>query len=242
MKKEKAGKYNRILLKISGESLSGEAGYGIESLSLQYVVDELILAKKVVSEVAVVVGGGNIFRGINSPEFSIKKKTGDYMGMLATVINGLALKDALKSRGFEADVLNSFDITPFAEGFTYEKAISKLKEGTIVIFTGGTGHPFFTTDTTGVLRALEISADAFFKATKVDGVYSKDPKKFKDARKYETLSYDEAISKHLNVMDQTAIALARETNLPIHIFNFFNKGNLAKELRGQKTGSIVKGG
>jgi len=242
MDKKKAGSYSRILIKISGESLSGEAGYGIESTSLKFVVEQLVEAKKIVPQIGVVVGGGNIFRGINSPEFSIDKISGDYMGMLATVINGIALRDALICKGVKADVLNSFDISPFAEGYTPSKALNKLKEGKIVIFTGGTGHPFFTTDTTGVLRALEISAEAFFKATKVDGVYSKDPKKDKSAKKYETLTYDEAIAKKLNVMDQTAIALAREANLTLHIFNFFKKGNLVKELKGFKTGSIVKGG
>lgn len=242
MNKKKERNYRRILIKISGESLSGEAGYGIDSASLKYVVEELIEAKKIVHEIGVVVGGGNIFRGINSPEFSIEKKSGDYMGMLATVINGIALRDALINKGVKADVLNSFDITPFAEGCTPSKALNKLKEGKIVIFTGGTGHPFFTTDTTGVLRALEINAEAFFKATKVDGVYSKDPKKDKSAKKYETLTYNEAIAKKLNVMDQTAIALAREANLTLHIFNFFKKGNLAKELKGKRTGSVVKGG
>jgi uridylate kinase len=242
MDKKKAGSYSRILIKISGESLSGEAGYGIESASLKFVVEQLVEAKKIVPQIGVVVGGGNIFRGINSPEFSIDKISGDYMGMLATVINGIALRDALICKGVKADVLNSFDISPFAEGYTPSKALNKLKEGKIVIFTGGTGHPFFTTDTTGVLRALEISAEAFFKATKVDGVYSKDPKKDKSAKKYETLTYDEAIAKKLNVMDQTAIALAREANLTLHIFNFFKKGNLVKELKGLKTGSIVKGG
>lgn len=242
MKKRESGKFHRILIKLSGESLSGESKFGIDSFNLNYVVNELITAKKAVSEIGVVVGGGNIFRGIESKQFSIDKKTGDYMGMLATVINGLALKDALRSRKVEAEVLNSFDIKPFADGYTVEKANRLLKEGKILIFTGGTGHPFFTTDTTGVLRALEIKADAFFKATKVDGIYSSDPKKNNKANKYECLTYDEVISQNLNVMDQTAIALAREAKLILHIFNFFNKGNLLKELKGIVTGSIVKGG
>lgn len=242
MNKQKPGAYRRILVKISGETLSGKEGYGIENASLKFVVGELLEAKKVVSEIGVVVGGGNIFRGINSPEFSIDKKSGDYMGMLATVINGIALKEALISKGVKAEILNSFDISPFAEGYTPSKASSILQEGKIVIFTGGTGHPFFTTDTTGILRALEVGAEAFFKATKVDGVYSNDPKKDTKAKKYEILTYDEVIAKKLNVMDQTAIALARETNLTLHIFNFFKKGNLAKELKGLRIGSIIKGG
>ncbi len=242
MKTNRSGKFRRVLVKLSGESLSGEAGYGITTTFLKYVVDELILAKEVVPELAVVIGGGNIFRGISSKEFSIEKKTGDNMGMLATVINGLALKDGLIRRGIEADVLNSFDITPFAEGYTHQKAEGMLKEKRVVIFTGGTGHPFFTTDTTGVLRAIEIQADAFFKATKVDGVYTKDPMKDRSAKKYEVLTYDEAISKNLNIMDQTAIALAKDANLTLHIFNFFKKGNLAQELKGYRTGSIVRGG
>lgn len=242
MKNKETVKFNRILLKLSGESLSGESGLGIDCANLNYVVEELIHAKKVVREIGIVLGGGNIFRGIKSSKFSIDKKTGDYMGMLATVINGLVLRDALRSKKVDAEVLNSFDITPFAEGYTPEKALRSLKDEKIVIFTGGTGHPFFTTDTTGVLRALEIKADAFFKATKVDGIYSSDPKKNKKAKKYEFLTYDEVLSQNLSVMDQTAIALAKEAKLILHIFNFFNKGNLLKELKGVMTGSIVNGG
>jgi uridylate kinase len=237
-----AGKsYRRVLLKLSGETLSGNSGSGIDPEALGFLVGEISEARKAVKEIAIVLGGGNIFRGIRSKGFSIDKKTGDYMGMLATVINGLALRDALKSKGVEAFLVSAIPIQPFAEGYTPKAVLDHLKNKEIVIFAGGTGHPFFTTDTAATLRALEIGADILLKATKVDGVFSADPKKDKKAKKYDTLCYDDVIKMKLNVMDLTAVALAREDNLPIQVFDFFKKGNLKKALLKEKVGSIVKG-
>jgi uridylate kinase len=238
-----AGKnYRRVLLKLSGEALSGDSRSGINPEALNYLVNELAEARKAVKEIGIVLGGGNIFRGIRSNQYLIDKKTGDYMGMLATVINGMALRDAIKSKGMGAHLLCASSIQPFAEGFTLKSALDHLENKEIVIFAGGTGHPFFTTDTAATLRALEIEADILLKATKVDGVFSADPKKDRNARKYDKLSYDEVIMKKLNVMDLTAVALARENALPIQVFDFFRKGNLKKALLKEKVGSIVKGG
>jgi len=238
-----AGKgYRRVLLKLSGETLSGTTQSGIDPGALGFLVSEIAEARKVCKEIGVVLGGGNIFRGIRSEGFSIDKRTGDYMGMLATVINGLALRDALRSKGIGAHLLAAARMQPVAEGYTLKSALDHLGDGEIVIFSGGTGHPFFTTDTAATLRALEIGAEILLKATKVDGVFSADPVKDKKAKKYDTLFYDEVIAKKLNVMDLTAVALARDNGLPIRVFDFFRKGNLKKALLKENIGSVVKGG
>lgn len=238
-----AGKvYRRILVKLSGETLSGESGFGFDENSLEFLAEEIVEARKVVREIGVVLGGGNIFRGINSPKLNIDKRSGDYIGMLATVINGILLKEILTNKGLKVRLFNSFDFSPFVEGYSQVKALESLEEGFIVIFSGGTGHPFFTTDTTAVLRALEIKADILLKATKVDGIYSKDPKKDKNAKKFTTLTYDEAIANKLNILDQSAFALARDNNLSIYVFDFFKKGNLKRVLNDEKIGTSVKGG
>ena len=229
-------------MKLSGETLSGESNSGFDSECLDFLASEIISAKKCVKEIAIVLGGGNIFRGINSKKFSIDKRIGDYMGMFATVINSLAIKEVFISKGEKAEVLNSFDFSPFVQGYSLERATKSLEEGNIVIFSGGTGHPFFTTDTTAVLRALEIKSEILFKATKVDGIYSKDPKKDKNAKRYQTLTYDEAMAKKLKILDQSAFALARDNNLSICVFDFFKEGNLKRALNNENIGTIVKGG
>ena len=238
-----AGKgFRRVLLKLSGETLSGPKGAGMDSSALGFLASEIITAKKTAREIAVVIGGGNIFRGVRSAGYSIDKKTGDYMGMLATIINGLALRDALVSKGCAAEVLNATPMPPIAEGYSPGRANRLLNEGNVVIFTGGTGHPYFTTDTTGVLRALEVGAEILLKATKVDGVFSADPKKDGKAKKYDILTYEEVIGRKLGVMDLTAVALARENGLEIRVFDFFKKRNLKKAVSGEKIGSAVRGG
>jgi len=238
-----AGKsYRRVLLKLSGETLSGTTQSGIDPGALGFLVSEIADARKACKEIGIVLGGGNIFRGIRASGYSIEKKTGDYMGMLATIINGLALRDALRSKGIGAEILSSVDMAPIAEGYSPAKASEFLDAGKVVIFAGGTGHPFFTTDTAAALRALEIGVEILMKATKVDGVFSADPVKDKKAKKYDTLFYDEVISKKLSVMDLTAVALARDNGLPIRVFDFFRKGSLKKALLKEKIGSIVKGG
>lgn len=234
--------YSRVLLKISGEAFSGEDGVGIDPHRLSFLVEEIISAKFVCPYIGIVIGGGNIFRGINSDELKIGKKEGDYIGMLATVINGLALKESLKVKGIKCELFNSFDMEPFVIGFSQDKVDEAFSAGKIVIFSGGTGHPFFTTDTTGVLRALEMKAEALLKATKVDGIYTSDPKKDSEAIKLNVVTYDEILEKNLKIMDQSAIALARDNNLKLHIFNFFEKGNLVRVLKGEEIGSVVVGG
>ncbi len=233
----------RILIKFSGEALAGENGFGINTKTLKYLADEI---KSVISEnyeVAIVIGGGNFIRGVNTAKDGIIKRTsGDYMGMIATVINAIALQEALEKDDVATRVQSAIKMEEIAENFIVRRAIRHLEKGRVVIFAAGTGNPFFTTDTAGVLRASEIGAGAIIKATKVDGVYDKDPVKFEDAKLLKEISYEDALQENIKVMDGTAIALARENKLPIIVCNMFEKGNLLKILKNDPEAkySIVK--
>jgi uridylate kinase len=226
----------RVLVKFSGEALAGEAGYGIDTQILNFIASEI---KELVDHghaVAIVVGGGNIIRGVSAAKDGIIKRTsGDYMGMLATVINGVAIQEALEHIGLEARLQSAIDMHEIGESFIVRRARRHLEKGRVVIFAGGTGNPYFTTDTAATLRASEIEADLLIKATKVDGVYDKDPARHDDAVKLETLSYDRALSEDIRVMDDTAIALAKENKLPIVVCNMFQKGNLLAILDGDRS-------
>jgi uridylate kinase len=233
----------RILIKFSGEALAGENGFGIDTKILKYLADEIKSVVMEGFEVAVVIGGGNFIRGVSAAKDGIIKRTsGDYMGMLATIINAVAMQEALENDGLSVRVQSAIKVEEIAENFIVRKAIRHLEKKRVVIFAGGTGNPFFTTDTAAVLRASEIGASVIIKATKVDGIYDKDPMKFKDAKFLKELSYEEALKKHIKVMDDTAIALARENKLPIIVCNMFKKGNLLKILKNDPDAkySIVK--
>ncbi len=232
----------RVLVKFSGEALAGEDGYGIDTSILNFIASEI---KELVDngiEVAIVVGGGNIIRGVSAAKDGIIKRTsGDYMGMLATVINGVAIQEALEHIGIESRLQSAIDMHQIGESFIVRRARRHLEKGRVVIFAGGTGNPYFTTDTAATLRASEIEAELLIKATKVDGVYDKDPNKFDDAQKLTELSYDKALSDNIKVMDDTAIALAKENQLPIVVCNMFEKGNLLSIIKGNyELCSIVK--
>ncbi|MDD5406774.1 MAG: UMP kinase [Sulfurovaceae bacterium] len=232
----------RILVKFSGEALAGENGYGIDTQILNYIASEI---KELVDngiQVGIVVGGGNIIRGVSAAADGIIKRTsGDYMGMLATVINGVAIQEALEHIGLDARLQSAIDMHEIGESFIVRRARRHLEKGRVVIFAGGTGNPYFTTDTAATLRASEIEAEVLIKATKVDGVYDKDPNKYSDAVKLNTLSYDQALKDHIRVMDDTAIALAKENGLPILVCDMFKKGNLLDIAKGNYSHcSIVK--
>jgi len=223
----------RILVKFSGEALAGEEGYGIDTKILKFIANEIKLLIDNGTEVAIVVGGGNIIRGVSAAEDGIIKRTsGDYMGMLATVINGVAIQEALESIGLDARLQSAIDMHAIGESFIVRRARRHLEKGRVVVFAGGTGNPYFTTDTAATLRANEIEASLLIKATKVDGVYDKDPHKFDDAVRLDEISYDKALSEHIRVMDDTAIALAKENGLPIAICNMFGEGNLLAVVSG----------
>ena len=234
---------NRILIKFSGEALAGESGFGIDTKVLKFLADEIKSVVNEEYEVAVVIGGGNFIRGVSAAKDGIIKRTsGDYMGMLATVINAVAMQEALENDGLEVRVQSAIKMEEIAENFIVRKAIRHLEKGRVVIFAAGTGNPFFTTDTAGVLRASEIGASAIIKATKVDGIYDKDPKKYPDATLLKEITYEDALKENIKVMDDTAIALARENKLPIIVCNMFEKGNLLKILKKDPNAkySIVK--
>jgi uridylate kinase len=236
-------KENRILIKFSGEALAGENGFGIDTKTLKYLADEIKDVVNAGYEVAVVIGGGNFIRGVSAAKDGIIKRTsGDYMGMLATVINAVAMQEALESDGLAVRVQSAIKMEEIAENFIVRKAIRHLEKGRVVIFAAGTGNPFFTTDTAGVLRASEIGASKIIKATKVDGIYDKDPNKYPDAKLLKEISYEEALKDNIKVMDDTAIALAKENKLPIIVCNMFKKGNLLKILKNDPDAkySIVK--
>jgi len=232
----------RVLVKFSGEALAGENGYGIEPSILEFIANEIKSLIDNGIEVAIVVGGGNIIRGALAAKGGVIKRTsGDYMGMLATVINAVAIQEALEHIGLEARLQSAIDMHQIGESFIVRRAIRHLEKGRVVVFAAGTGNPFFTTDTAATLRASEIGADFLIKATKVDGVYDKDPNKFDDAVKLNELSYDRALSDHIKVMDDTAIALAKDNKLPIIVCNMFEKGNLLSIINGNtELCSIVK--
>ena len=223
----------RVLVKFSGEALAGKDGYGIDTKILKFIADEISGLVENGIEVAVVVGGGNIIRGVSAAADGIINRTsGDYMGMLATVINGVAIQEALEHIGLEARLQSAIDMHEIGESFIVRRARRHLEKGRVVVFAGGTGNPYFTTDTAATLRASEISAEMIIKATKVDGVYTKDPNKFPDAVKLNRLSYDQAMDDDIKVMDDTSIALAKENKLPIVVCNMFDKGNLLAIING----------
>ena len=232
-------KYQRVLLKISGEALLGEQPFGIDSKVLNRLATELSEVGKAGVQLAVVVVGCNIFRGKQAKDLKIDQATGDYMGMLATLMNALALQVALEKQGAEVRVMSGLNIRAVAEPYIRRRAIRHLEKGRIVIFAAGTGNPYFTTDTAAALRAAEIGAEIILKATKVDGVYEKDPVKFKDAKKYKHLSYIEILQKQLKVMDATAVSLCMDNRLPIIVFNIMTPGNIKKAIWGESVGTMV---
>ncbi len=232
-------KYKRILLKLSGESLMGNQQYGIDQSRLKDYATEIVEAAKMGVEIAIVIGGGNIFRGLQGANEGLDRTQGDYMGMLATVINSLALQTALEAEGAKTKLLSGLTIDPIAEPMSGKRAKNYLSKGLIVIIGGGTGNPFFTTDTASALRAIEINANAIFKGTRVDGVYDKDPETNSDAEKLLSLTFDEAYQKNLKIMDMTAFTLCKENNMPIYVFDMNNTGNLKKALTGEEIGTIV---
>ncbi|NER09540.1 uridylate kinase [Muriicola jejuensis] len=231
--------YKRILLKLSGEALMGEKQYGIDPGRLAAYADEI---KEVVEkgiEVAIVIGGGNIFRGLAGASSGMDRVQGDHMGMLATVINGLALQSALEIKGVQTRLQSAIKINEVAEPFIRRRAMRHLEKGRVVIFGGGTGNPYFTTDSAAVLRAIEIEADVILKGTRVDGIYTSDPEKDKNATKFDTISFNEVLRKGLKVMDTTAFTLSQENELPIVVFDMNKKGNLLKIVSGQNIGTVV---
>ena len=235
--------YRRILLKLSGEALMGRQEYGIDEKILSGLSAEIRDVAALGVQVALVVGGGNIFRGIRtSKEFGIDRASADYMGMLATVINSLALQDMLERDGITTRVLSAIEMRAIAEPYIRRRALRHLEKGRVVIFAAGTGNPYFTTDTAAALRAMEINADVILKATKVDGVYDRDPMGDPKARKYARLTYIDVLRKNLKVMDATAISLCMDNDLPIVVFNLARKGNILKVVLGEKIGTVVQGG
>jgi uridylate kinase len=235
-------KYNRILLKLSGESLMGEQSYGISPAMLeQYAADIKQVVDKGV-EVAIVIGGGNIFRGLSGASKGMDRVQGDYMGMLATLINSMALQAEVEKQGMKSELLAGLAIEPICKEMSRRRAIEAMEEGRVVIIGGGTGNPFFTTDTASTLRAIEIKADVILKGTRVDGVYTADPEKDPTATKYQSLTFQEALSKKLKIMDLTAFALCEENDLPIYVFDMNTPGNLLKVVSGEPIGTEVKKG
>lgn len=232
-------KYNRVLLKLSGESLAGEFERGIESPALSAIAGEIKLAHQKGVQIGVVVGAGNIWRGAKDGGEAIGRVTADYMGMLATIINALALQDALEHIGVPTRVQTSIEIQKLAEAYIRRRAIRHLEKGRVVIFAGGTGNPYFTTDTAAALRAVEIEAEAVLKATQVDGVYTDDPRVNKKAKKLDSVSFMQAIKDRLRVMDTTALTLCMENRMPIVVFDLHVKGNIARAVSGQKVGTLI---
>jgi uridylate kinase len=229
------------VLKLSGEALQGRLGFGIDYDVAASIARQVKEIRKLGVEVAIVIGGGNIFRGVSGSVKGIDRVNADYMGMLATIINSLAMQDALEKNGVFTRVQTAIAMAQIGEPFIRRRAIRHLEKGRVVIFAGGTGNPYFTTDTTAALRAIEIGADVILKATKVDGVYSSDPVKNKKARKYESLRYIDVLKKGLKVMDATAISLCMDNNLPIIVFSLTREGNIKKVITGEKIGTTVKG-
>lgn len=232
-------KFKRILLKLSGESLMGEQGYGIDSKRLASYATQIKEAVASGVEIAIVIGGGNIFRGLSGASKGFDRVKGDQMGMLATVINSLALSSALEAAGQPAQVFTAIGMFPIGEPYSKWKAIDAMKQGKVAIISGGTGNPYFTTDTGSALRAIETEAEVMLKGTRVDGIYTADPEKDPSAEKFDTISYDEVLSRNLKVMDITATALCKENSMPIYVFNMDKEGNLAKMLAGDNVGTYV---
>ena len=232
-------KYKRILLKISGESLMGEQQYGIDNNRLQEYAGQIAELVGTGVQVGIVIGGGNIFRGLSGATKGFDRVDGDQMGMLATTINSLALNSALKNLGVKSKVLTAIKMEPVGEYYSKQKAVEALSKGEVVIISGGTGNPYFTTDTASALRGIEIEAEIMLKGTRVDGIYTADPEKFPDATKFDKISFDEIYKRNLKVMDLTATTLCKENNLPVLVFNMNKKGNLLKVVNGESIGTIV---
>jgi uridylate kinase len=235
-------KYRRILLKISGEALAGDQEFGISADVVRFVADEVREVQRLGVQIGMVIGGGNIFRGVVASAQGMDRSSADYMGMLATVMNGLALQEALEKLGVDTRVQTAIEMREVAEPFIRRRALRHIEKGRVVIFVGGTGNPYFTTDTAAALRAMEINADVVFKATKVDGVYTADPKTDPTAQKFEELSYIEVLSRRLKVMDSTAISLCMDNRFPIVVFNLQEKGRLRRLVLGERVGTLVRGG
>ena len=233
--------YKRILLKLSGEALMGECDYGIDPQVISRVATEIVELLEMNVQVAVVIGGGNIFRGAGLAEGGIDRVTGDQMGMLATVINSLALQDALESQGANSRVMSAIQINEVCEDYIRRRAVRHLERGRVVVFAAGTGNPFFTTDSAASLRATEIDAELMLKATKVNGVYDADPMKNSDAKMYKQLSYDQVLRDDLQVMDATAIVMCRDNDIPLRVFNMFHAGDLKRIALGEDVGTLVSG-
>ena len=231
--------YKRILLKLSGEALMGDNSHGIDPERIQLYCKEISSLVKTGVEIAIVIGGGNIFRGVSAASKGIDRVQADYMGMLATVINGLALQSSLEGMGIQTRLQTALKMESIAEPYIKRRAVRHLEKKRVVIFSAGTGNPFFTTDSAAVLRAIEINADVILKGTRVDGIYNLDPEKNKNAVKFDKISFDEAITKNLKIMDSTAFTLSKENNLPIIVFNMNKPGNLNKITEGKQIGTIV---
>lgn len=238
--KNKEPVYRRILLKLSGEALMGKLEYGIDPDYIARIANEVKAVSEMGVEVAMVIGGGNIFRGAGLADAGMDRVTGDHMGMLATVMNSLSFQDALEARGVYCRVMSALKINEVCEDYIRRRAVRHLQKGRVVIFAAGTGNPFFTTDSAASLRAVEMTADVVLKATKVDGIYDKDPMKHDDAVKLERLTYDEVISQKLAVMDTTAIVMCRDNNIPVQVFNLNNENDLIRIVCGENVGSIVE--
>lgn len=234
-------KYKRILLKLSGESLMGDKSFGLDPAMIEQYAQDIKIITELGVQVALVIGGGNIYRGMNEKDTGIERAHGDYMGMLATVINGMAVQAMLEKINVYTRLQSAIKMEQIAEPYIRRRAIRHLEKGRVVIFGAGTGNPYFTTDTAGSLRAIEIQADVILKGTRVDGIYTADPEKDKSAKKYDTITFQECISNNLRVMDMTAFTLCMENNLPIIVFDMNKQGNLLKVVRGDKVGTLVKG-
>ncbi len=234
-------RYKRILLKISGEAMMGDKGYGIDAATVDFIAMEIKEAVSMGVEIAIVIGGGNIFRGVEASVEGIERASADYMGMLATVINALALQNSLEKHGIPTRVQSAIEMKELTESYIRRKAMRHLEKGRTVIFAAGTGNPYFTTDTAAALRAMEIDAEVILKATKVDGIYSSDPLKHPAAKKYITVTYIDMLKRGLGIMDSTAVSLCMDNNLPIVVFNLRGKGNIRKIIEGKKIGTLVRG-
>jgi len=235
-------KYKRVLIKLSGEALAGEQGFGIDPETISSISQELVEVANTGVQLAIVIGGGNIFRGVSASSKGMDRASADYMGMLATVMNALAIQDALEKLGVTTRVMTAITMREVAEPYIRRRAIRHLEKGRIVICAAGTGNPYFTTDTAAALRAMELKADAILKATKVNGVYDKDPVKHPDAKMFDRLTYIDVLQKRLKVMDSTAISLCMDNNMPIVVFNLFETGNIKRIVSGEQVGTIVQGG
>ncbi|MBU4377226.1 MAG: UMP kinase [Candidatus Omnitrophica bacterium] len=232
--------FKRVVLKLSGEALQGKSGYGIDFDVTAAIAKRIKEVHSLGVQIAIVIGGGNIIRGASVAGKGVDRSTADYMGMLATVINGMALQDELEKQGVFTRVMSAVEMREVAEPYIRRRAMRHLEKRRIVVFVAGTGNPYFTTDTTAALRAIEIGAEVILKATKVDGVYSKDPKKFKDAKRFKELKYIDVLNKGLKVMDATAVSLCMDNNLPIIVFDLFKEGNIKRAIMGENIGTVVK--